>query len=88
MQTRKHSIVEVILNTASGFILSCLVWEFLVKPIWHIQTSHGENMQITLLFTVVSVARSYAWRRLFNNHSTKNKNKGMHHEDPTDRNHR
>lgn len=88
MQTRKHSLVESLLNTASGFLLSCIVWEVIVKPVWHIQTTHAENLQITAVFTVVSIARSYAWRRFFNLHSTKNKNKGTHCEQaPSHRHH-
>lgn len=87
MQTRKHALVESLLNTASGFILSCIVWEVIVKPVWNIQTTHAENLQITAVFTVVSVARSYAWRRWFNLLSNYN-NKGTHCEqDPTHRIH-
>lgn len=82
MQSRTHSLIEQLLNTASGFLISVLVWQFVVAPIWHITTTVGENLEITLLFTVVSIARSYAWRRLFNRMSNKNKKK---RHDETDR---
>ena len=62
-QTRLGSLVEQLLNIGSGFVISCLLWEFAVKPIWHIRTDFAENLQITLLFTAVSIARGYAWRR-------------------------
>ena len=65
-QTRLGSLVEQLLNIGSGFVISCLLWEFAVKPIWHIKTDFAENLQITALFTVVSVVRGYTWRRFFN----------------------
>ena len=77
-------MVETLVGTGAGFILSLAVWEFVVKPVWHVQTSFAENISITLLFTVVSIARGYVLRRIFNNMLThKNKNKS---HDTTDRN--
>lgn len=75
MQSRLHSLIEQLLNIGSGFLISLCAWEFLVKPIWEIKTSFVENLQITVLFTVVSLARSYAWRRAFNHFSHKNNKK-------------
>lgn len=66
MQRRTHSLIETCLNVGSGFVLSVIVWEFVVKPVWNIQTTHAENLQITTLFTVLSIARGYAWRRVGN----------------------
>lgn len=77
-QSKLSSALESLLNQASGFALSVAVWEFAVKPIWGIQTSMGENLTITALFTVVSMARSYAWRRFFNR--LHNKNKKANHD--------
>lgn len=65
-QSKRHSILEAVSQVSFGFFTSALLWELVVKPIWNIQTSFAENMQITSLFTVVSIARSYAFRRLFN----------------------
>jgi len=66
MQTRLESLIEQALNIASGFILSALAWQFLVMPIWHIQSNIVENLQITAMFTVLSLVRGYCWRRWFN----------------------
>lgn len=85
MQSRKSSLVEQLVNTGSGFVISLAVWEFIVKPVWEIQTNFAENLTITLLFTAVSIARGYAARRLFNFIDHKNKKK--RHE-KIDRNHR
>ena len=64
-QTRLGSLVEQLLNIGSGFVISSLLWEFVVKPVWNLQTGFAENLQITALFTAVSIVRGYCWRRLF-----------------------
>ena len=66
MQTKRHSLLEQVLNVGSGFILSSLVWQFIIIQCWDIHTSFSENLQITSVFTIVSVIRGYIWRRLFN----------------------
>ena len=65
MQSRKHSLLEALLNTASGFITS-LITQWLVFPWFNFTPSLRENITITAIFTIVSIVRSYAWRRLFN----------------------
>lgn len=65
MQRRAHSILEVALNTASGFLTSLLT-QWFVFPLFNINVAFHENVALTAIFTVVSVARSYFWRRLFN----------------------
>jgi membrane protein implicated in regulation of membrane protease activity len=65
MQSRTSSLIEACLNTASGFILSFVVWHF-VAIAYGIPMSFDTNLQITGIFTVVSIVRSYLWRRLFN----------------------
>lgn len=74
MQTKRHSLLEQVLNVGSGFILSSLVWQFVIIQWWDIHTSFSENLQITSVFTIVSIARGYVWRRLFNKLTVK------HHE--------
>lgn len=66
MQSKTESLIESMANTISGFIVSLLLWSYVVVPVWHLQVSTQENLVITALFTVVSVARSYVWRRYFN----------------------
>lgn len=51
MQSRLSSLIEQFANIGSGFVLSSLLWHFVVQPIWHIETSFAENLQITSLFT-------------------------------------
>ena len=66
MQTKVSSLIEQILNVGSGFFISLLVWTYFVVPVWHLEVNMNENLQITALFTTVSVLRGYVWRRWFN----------------------
>lgn len=66
MQLRRHSFLEACLNTASGFIVSFAA-TFVVFPyILGIETSAADNLIVTVFFTLISVVRSYLWRRAFN----------------------
>lgn len=85
MQTRKGALIESLAGTAIGFIISVLVWQFIVNPLWNLHTGIIDNLSITLLFTVVSVIRSYYVRRVFNHMHNKNNKKVAY--DQTDRNH-
>ena len=64
-QSRKHSFFEVCCSTAFGYIIA-LGTQYLVFPWFEIETSHSDNMTIALIFTLVSIIRSYIFRRLFN----------------------
>ena len=66
MQTRKGSILEAILNTASGFIVAMLVWQLLVAPLFGYEVTLYDNFWLTSIFTFVSIVRTYIWRRIFN----------------------
>lgn len=75
MQKRSQSLNETLIGTAIGFVTSVLIWEFIVKPVWDIHTAFVENLSITLLFTVASIARGYVVRRFFNHLHHKNNRK-------------
>src|SRR5690349_18801490 len=65
MQSKVDSIMEVVTNTAIGFVLSMITWRF-VALAYGIPMPMMENLSITAIFTVVSLLRSYAIRRIFN----------------------
>ena len=65
MQSVRHSALEAALNTASGFAVSMLVGP-VVFPLFGFHPSTAENTAIVAIYTVVSVIRSYCWRRMFN----------------------
>jgi len=64
-QSKKSSMLEIGLNTGSGFIVSLIITTLLL-PYMETVGAFG----ITCIFTVVSLLRSYAWRRFFNNRIT------------------
>ena len=64
-QTKLESFVETCLNTAAGFVISFCAWP-VVAAVFGYPYSVASNLAITLIFTVLSVARGYAIRRWFN----------------------
>ena len=65
MQLRRHSLLEACLNTASGFVLS-IAAGYVIFPLLGWQISHTQNLSAVSLFTIISIIRSYIWRRIFN----------------------
>lgn len=65
MQSKKHSLIEAITNTAVGFGIS-LLSIFIILPLVGIESTPGKNGVITLYFTVISIVRGYVLRRVFN----------------------
>ena len=63
-QSRRHSLLEACGNTAFGYAINIGVQE-LVFPIFGIHVSLGQNVEIGLIFTLVSISRSYVVRRFF-----------------------
>ena len=67
-------MVETLIGTAIGFVVSVCIWEWVIKPGWNIHTEFAQNLEITALFTVASILRGYVVRRFFNHlHTNKNK---------------
>jgi hypothetical protein len=65
-QSRVESLLEASLNTASGFLIALIVWRWVVAPLFGLPLDMASNLGVTSIFTVVSVVRSYVWRRFFN----------------------
>lgn len=70
MQTRIQSLVESAANVAIGCGVALLT-QVLVFPLYGMRVTLFQNTQIMLIFTVVSITRSYALRRLFNRSAKK-----------------
>lgn len=66
MQTKTQSLVESTVNTLSGFLLSWLVQITLIPWILGIKIAAGPGFVVTGVFTVISLGRSYFFRRIFN----------------------
>lgn len=65
MQPKLHSLLEAILNTASGFIISFIV-ATISFPLFGFNSTPIQNFWLVSIFTIVSILRSYIWRRVFN----------------------
>lgn len=63
-QSRLSSFAETCLSIAIGFAVS-LILTALVLPAYGHAVTFGQNLQITGIFTIASVARGYLVRRAF-----------------------
>lgn len=66
MQSKRHSMIEVVVGTAVAFVISAFLQHYVVTPLFHLPVSVSNDLGMTLFFTVVSLVRSYYWRRLCN----------------------
>ena len=69
-QTKRASLAESMLNVAIGYGVA-LISQIIVFPWFGIHTSLSVNIAIGGVFTVVSIVRSFAVRRLFEHLRTK-----------------
>lgn len=65
-QSKKQSLKETVIPTFIGLAVS-LITQIVVFPLYGMEVSFNQNIQITIIFTVVSIARGYLVRRYFNN---------------------
>ena len=63
-QRRLHSLAESLANVAIGYGVA-LATQLAVFPLVGVEASMSQNVVIGAAFTVVSIARSYALRRIF-----------------------
>ena len=66
MQTKRHSLIESLVNISIGY-LTALFSQFLIFPLFDINIPIQDNLLIGLYFTIISLIRSYLVRRYFNN---------------------
>lgn len=63
-QTRRASLVESFANIAIGYAVAVYA-QMAIFPLFGIHATTREHMAIAVLFTAVSLVRSYGLRRLF-----------------------
>ncbi|CDP51769.1 hypothetical protein [Devosia sp. DBB001] len=63
-QSRLMSLVESVANVIIGYGVA-VVTQILIFPIFGLHTTLAQNLQMGAVFTGVSIARSFALRRLF-----------------------
>ena len=63
-QSRVMSLVEAFANVVVGYGVA-VVTQILIFPVFGMHATLAQNLKMGLVFTGVSIARSYALRRLF-----------------------
>ncbi len=64
-QTRLGSFIEAVINTTIGFAINFTA-NLIILPLFGYTPTLLDNFKLGLLYTIVSVARSYVVRRWFN----------------------
>lgn len=65
MQKRRHSAIESVANVIVGYIVA-FISQIVVFPFFGINIPISDNLLIGFWFTLISICRSYALRRVFN----------------------
>ena len=63
-QSRAMSLLEAIANVMVGYGVA-VATQMLVFPLFGLQMTLVQNLKLGLVFTVVSIARSFTLRRVF-----------------------
>lgn len=69
-QSRAGSVAESMANVAIGYGISCAA-NVVVLPLFGYHVTAGDALGIGLIFTLISLARSYVLRRVFNQFTTR-----------------
>jgi len=65
MQLRRHSLLEACTNIVIGYTVNLLA-NFVIFPLWGWSITLQQNIEIGIVYTFISLARSYCLRRVFN----------------------
>ena len=63
-QSKTVSAIEVVLNIGTGLLISAGVW-MIVGPLFGYAVAFTTAVELSSIFTVTSIIRSYLWRRAF-----------------------
>ena len=64
-----NDILESVIDVGSGYFLSIIIM-LIVFPLFDLHPTIFENLQIALIFMIVSMTRSALWRRFFRKRRT------------------
>jgi hypothetical protein len=74
-QSKLESKIEIVANYVSGFLIAWVTITWVITPLVTVGfLTWDDGFAITMVFTVVSILRSYYWRRFF----AKNLHKVVH----------
>ncbi len=63
-QSHAMSLIEAVANVTVGYCIA-VVMQILIFPVFGLHTTLVQNLKMGALFTIVSIARSFALRRVF-----------------------
>ena len=63
-QSRTMSLVEAVANVVVGYGVA-VITQMLVFPLFGLQTTLAQNLKMGAVFSIVSIIRSFALRRIF-----------------------
>ena len=63
-QSRAMSLVESVANVVVGYAVA-VATQILIFPAFGVHVTLAQNLKISAAFTVISICRSFALRRLF-----------------------
>lgn len=70
MQSKKQSLIESLTSVGIGWFIGVIL-NMLVLPLFDYDVSLTDGVLISIIFTAVSVVRSYVVRRFFNSKEIK-----------------
>ena len=70
MQTKRQSMIESLTSTTIGIIIG-IVLNLTILPVFGYNITVVDSLWVSLIFTAISVIRSYAVRRIFNSKERK-----------------
>jgi hypothetical protein len=70
MQSKTQSLIESITGTAIGYVTAVFV-SMVVYPLFGFPVTFVQANALTVIFTILSVGRSYVVRRVFNYHASR-----------------
>ena len=65
MQTKRQSLVETLTSVFVGWLIGVIL-NLIILPLFDYGITVVDSLWVSLIFTVVSVIRSYVIRRFFN----------------------
>lgn len=68
-QSRFMSVVETVCNVGSGVLIAWVVTLYVIPWMLGVPVATATALEITIIYTTISMVRSFIWRRLFNGHN-------------------
>ena len=65
MQSKRESMIETLTSVFVGWLIGVIL-NMLVLPLFDYDVNLTDGVLISIIFTVASIIRSYAVRRIFN----------------------